>query len=236
MAITHPTGFPIGAGSDTLGTPPTATYDMPHAYGATGDLAILGGIWNSATHVISSIVGTKSGTWTQRVHNADATTGSTLDIWTAPVTSTSGADVLTITYGSSVTGLFGNFWGDSLTGGTGVTWSIVRTGTTNSGGGTSATPSYPSLLSATTGNAQAYWGLAGNRISGGAFAGGVTAGFTYIESTFNSGNEQVFDLSLASNTTYAPATTQAPANAYDTVAMIVEAVPGVASGNLLSFF
>ena len=218
MAITHPTGFPLAANGDTLANPAVTTYTMPNAYSTTSDLAIFKAILIYTTINISSITGTKSGTWTLQKRNTDATNSSTTDIWTAPVTSTSGADVLTITYSGSTTGSYCSYWGDCVTAGAGYTWSVVITGITNTGSTTTFT--YPSLTSATTTNPQAYIGIADNLNTAG---GGSTSGFTYVDSPSNSGTETVFNLSLASNTTYAPTSTTSPAGYTDTTAIIIEA-------------
>src|ERR1019366_4904829 len=103
VPITHPNGFPVATNGDTEGTPNASTsVTMPHAYGTIGDLAVLLGHYNSSTNTITSITGTQSGTWTLRYRNVDSTLTKTQDVWTAPVTATSSADVLTITYSGSM--------------------------------------------------------------------------------------------------------------------------------------
>ena len=228
MAITHPTGFPLAANGDVSAENVTS-YTMPHAYGSTNDIAIIGSRVASATVAITGIVGTKTGTWAQVAEKIGTATGFTVAIWIAPVTSTSGADVLTISYSGSVTTVYTSIWGDSLSAGGPVTWSIPAWNWTSSNSSVT-TWDYPLLTSATTTNPQAYWGVSFPRQVN---TGGSTSGFTYIDSPTNTGNEQVYNLSLASDTVYQPATNGTPAGNYDTVAIIIMAAPKVAGGFFL---
>ncbi len=219
MSITHPTGFPLAANADTAATPAPTLVTFPSSYGTVGDLAILGGLWVSGTLTITGITGTQSTGWRQAQHNQDATNGVTVDLWTAAVTATSTPDVVTISYSGSTVGIYGNFWPDSLTAGlgAGTKW------TTGGGVGTSsttavATITYPSLTGFTTPDSQAYWGLSAPTTANA--AGGSTPGFTYIDSSSNSGNEQIFNLSVLSNTTYSPTSTIDAPSTFDAVGVI----------------
>ncbi len=229
MAITHPTGFPLAANTDTDTTPAPATVPFPHAYNAVGDLAVVGILVASGTVTVSTIMGNNSGTWTLRERNQDVANGVCVDIWTAPVISTSAADVITITYSGSTAGVIGNVWPDSITAGLGsnTLWSFPAASSTSTATAVT-TIVYPSLTSATTANAQAYWGFTN---AGDTATGGSSTGFSYILSTV-SGNQQIYNLTLASNTTYAPTGTSTPGN-YDTAALIIQAANGGGGGGVV---
>src|ERR1019366_1415537 len=223
VPITHPNGFPVATNGDTEGSPNASTsVTMPHAYGSIGDLAVLLGHYNTSDYYITAITGTQSGTWTLRFRQVNTEYPKTTDIWTAPVTATSSADVLTITYSGSMTGITSNYWPDSITAGLGTDtdWSFPAgaSGSTSNTGVTAI--SYPSLTSATTTNAQAYLGVVASTVTA---TGGSTSGFSYIDSPSKSGNEMVYDLSLLTNTVYAPTSTQTPAGSYLTAGIIIEA-------------
>jgi uncharacterized repeat protein (TIGR02543 family) len=233
VVIYHPTGFPLSTGSDSAACPAPTSYTMPHAYGAIGDLAIFApAYFGTVNPTISSITGTQSGTWTLR-ERLLGYASENLDIWTAPVTATASADVLSITYAGSTAGGCGDFWGDSLSSGFGAStvWSFPASGSTEVA--KSTTFSYPALLSATTSDPQAYWG---HGVPSGVASGGTTPGFSYLEGG-GFGQEQIYDLSIASNTTYTPTSTATSSggsnNANDlTVGIIIRAsseVTGVAS-------
>ncbi len=193
---------------------------MPHAYGAVGDLAVFAPIYLTTSITITAVSGTKSGAWIRRARESDATDASTTDIWTAKATLTNAADVLTITYSGSTTGVTATYWGDSYTAGLGANtfWQVPASGTTRTGAATTFT--YASLTSATTSNPQAYVGFGD---SGSFCAGGSTSGFSYIDSPTNTGTEEVYNLSLASNTAYAPGSTNTGAGYNTTTAIIIEA-------------
>jgi hypothetical protein len=197
---------------------------MPHAYGNIGDLAVLLGHYNTSDYHITEITGTQSGTWTRRFQQVNTDLPKTTDIWTAPVKDTSFADVLTITYSGSMTNITSNYWPDSITAGLGAntvwTFPAGASGSTSDTTGSVTTIDYPSLTSATTTNPQAYLGV--DASTGTATEGSTpTPGFSYIDSTI-SGNEMVYDLSLDTNTVYAPTSTQT-AGSYLTAGIIIEA-------------
>src|ERR1039458_2385172 len=219
--ITHPTGFPVATSGDTEGSSASTSVTMPHLYGSIGDLAVLLGHYNSSTNTITGITGTQSGTWTLRFRQVNDTLTKTTDIWTAPVTATGSADVLTITYSGSMDGISSNYWPDSITAGLGAhtVWSFSAVASTNDITGSATAIDYPSLTSATTTNPQAYLGVVASTVTA---TGGSTSGFSYIDSTI-SGNEMVYDLSLLTNTAYAPTSTQTPAGSYLTAGIIIEA-------------
>ena len=202
----------------------TSTVTMPNKYGAVGDLAVLAGHYNADGTVISSIVGTQSGTWTRQVHHDDsgiadggAFTGKTSDIWTAPVTGTASDDVLTITYSASLAGATVEYWPFSLTAGLGssTVWSYTPSG----GGfyddntGASLVVTYPTLTSGAA-VPQTYIGVVGDVNTA---VGGSTSGFHYVDSTISQ-NEMVYDLSLATNTAYTPTATSSSASSYSAAA------------------
>ena len=173
---------------------------MPHRYHQIGDLAVLAGHYNTTAQTITGITGTQSGPWTLQFRQTDATLDKTTDIWTAPVTATAAADLLTITYSGSLTGITTDYWPDSLSAGLGssTVWSFPAADSTRHD--TSITTiAYPRLTSGAA-NAQAYLGVVADTATA---TGGSTPGFTYIDSP-NSGNEMVYDLGLAPNTVYAP--------------------------------
>ena len=227
-SISFPPGFTPSATSDvelTLNTS-SSTVDMPAAYANVGDLAMLIGHYNSSTNTISSIAGTRSGTWTLQYRHDDPgiTTGSdvgkTTDVWTAPVTSTSGADVLTIHYSASMGGVTAEYWPESLTAGLGTStvWTYPAASSSDDNSGSSASIYYASLR-ADTPNTEVYVGVAGVV---GTAKGGTTPNFAFTDSTID-GNEIAYDLGLSPGSTYSPASTQAPSGAYSTASIIIAA-------------
>ena len=166
--IAHPTGFPVATNGDTEGSPNASTsVTMPAAYGSIGDLAVLLGHYNTSDYYITAITGTQSGTWTLRFRQVNTDLPKTTDIWTAPVTATSSADVLTITYSGSMTGITSNYWPDSITAGLGAhtVWSFSAGASTNDITGSATAIDYPSLTSATTTNPQAYLGVVASTVT-----------------------------------------------------------------------
>jgi hypothetical protein len=218
MAITHPTGWPLAANSDTAYSPsPTTLYGGNPSYANIGDLALLWVYLYPNSPTATTVAGTATGPWTLQVSNSSAS--GWLGLFTAGVLTIGSPDTLTVTYSGSTSSQDGDLWTDSISSsfGSATQWSVVRTGNTLAGGVTTFT--YPSLLSATTSNPQAYLGWAA---TSGRATGGATAGFSYIESGANSGSEEAYNLSLASNTTYAPTST-CGSGAADTLACIVQA-------------
>jgi hypothetical protein len=221
--LLHPTGFPLLALSDTYNTPAPSSYTMPHTYGTIGDIAILGVIGESVTSVVSIVTGVCTGAWVLGPRLTDHTDAWTLDIWTAPVISVASKDALTIAWSGPVTTVYADLWGDSLTAGYGVytVWTIVASG--NQANAVSATVPYPNLASGPTTTPKAYWGIGD---AGAILQGGSTGGFTYIDSISGSSNEQIFSLTLDSNTSYAPTSTQTSSADSATVAIILSASQG----------
>ena len=224
MAITHPTGWPIAANGDTLSLVANITsYTMPAAYGNVGDLALVWVLTGSDSTYPSMVTSTKTTTaapsneWYTFASYRDTTNGLEIFALGANVSSTSGADTLTITYAGS----FANYcdiWPDSLTAGFGAAtqWSVTN-GVGTTGVGTAI--GYESLTAPSTPNPMAYEAFAAVANEAEGTNGG---GFTFIDST-TSGNELVFDLSVTSGNPYAPTSTQPAGGFWTTVGCIIEA-------------
>ena len=237
--ISFASGFTPGATSDVEHSGPglsttSETVTMPSAYQHIGDLAVLIGHYNTGTEHVTSIAGTgETGTWTLReeqfdttINNGDGTTGKTTDVWTAPVTSTSSPEVLTINYSGSgfSPAITTEWWPLSLTAGlttaTSTVWSFPTAGGTNDAG-TSLSINYANLT-ANTLTAQAYIGVAGVTQTATGHLTMPTPNFTYVDST-NSGNEIAYDLALSPGQSYAPTSTANPTSLYSTASVIVAA-------------
>jgi hypothetical protein len=192
--IFNPPGFPLANNTDILATGATAAYTMPSKYRSTKDTAIIGVALLSGTDIVTGVSSSngQSGAWSFQTRTSNATNGLDVEIWTAPVTATTTADVVDLTFTASVEY---NIWGDSRACNFGSYWSFTAGISISTADVT--TIDLPSITAPTTTNPLGWWGLA---IVSGTASASTTSGYSSITSTV-SGNVEVYNNVIASGST-----------------------------------
>jgi hypothetical protein len=137
----------------------------------TGDIEVLAvQAQPESSAVVASVSGGGVSTWSKAIAYSGSATTSDLEIWWDKVTST-GSSTITVTWSGS-TPTYRELDAQEFSAGSGITWSVDKTGDASN----STETSYNMASLSPTGTGELYFGLA---VVGGAATAGSSSGFTY---------------------------------------------------------
>ncbi len=176
-----------------------------------GDALVLAAAINSAATITAVSGG--GATWTPLETTAPESAYGMTQLWLGTVTTT-GSSTITVTYSTSVTGVWIDLSAQEYTNGTGssTVWSEDTSGYQNPSS-SSTSIALPSLSATSSG--ELYVGMA---FTGGTPSAGSTSGFTYDTPSYG-----LFVYNPSSSGTVAPTATQSPASVFGSVAALIKA-------------